>query len=370
LEQSDTCLRAARNAFAHLLATLCLTLCRAISERTLNARVLTQLKARRVGVAHTAPMPTPSSSSAERNTSFRSLVLPREHGSWSLALEPVALGLLVAPSRAGMWLALAVLAGFFTRRPLKLALTLPGTDARRPAAWRWVLALSTLAIAALLLAGTTNASQAHDLHSPKLLNKQNVSSSDFVTVSFPEDATGDSPNLILLNKQFWPRTHSLWPLLLALPCGVLFLWFDLRGEMREAEAELAGSTAFALVPAAFATLAGWNAAAAVGLAALMLARSIPTVLTVRTYVRSAKGKSTSAGPALLCAIASLLGVAALAIFHQIPVLACGFVALLVLRSTLFLSPLAPTWSAKRVGLLEAILGLTYLAGLTAAYALR
>ena len=35
---------------------------------------------------------------------------PKEHGSWSLALEPVALGLLVAPSPAGLALATAALA--------------------------------------------------------------------------------------------------------------------------------------------------------------------------------------------------------------------------------------------------------------------
>ncbi len=35
------------------------------------------------------------------------LTLPKEHGSWSLALEPVAFGLLVAPSAAGAALTLA-----------------------------------------------------------------------------------------------------------------------------------------------------------------------------------------------------------------------------------------------------------------------
>jgi hypothetical protein len=43
---------------------------------------------------------------------WRDVILPKEHGSWSLALEPIALGLLVAPSWAGGSLAVAVLAGF------------------------------------------------------------------------------------------------------------------------------------------------------------------------------------------------------------------------------------------------------------------
>jgi hypothetical protein len=275
-------------------------------------------------------MATLTPTSAAPNTSFRSLVVPREHGSWSLALEPVALGLLVAPSCAGAWLALAVVAGFFTRRPLKLALTLPATDARRDAAWRWTILFAAVAIASLFASGS-------------LGMWRNTPHSSFV---------------------------QLWPLLLAVPFGAAFLWFDLRGEMREAEAELAGSAAFALVPAAFATLASWSAAPALGLAVLMLARSIPTVLTVRTYLRLAKGKSASVWSALLGAAAFLIAVIALAAFSCVPLLASAFVALLVARSALFLSPFAPAWSAKRVGMLEAVLGLTYLAGLAAAYAWR
>ncbi|MES1167658.1 MAG: YwiC-like family protein, partial [Oleiharenicola lentus] len=49
------------------------------------------------------------------------IFLPREHGSWFLVLEPLALGLLVAPSSAGGALAVATLAAFFMRRPLKPA---------------------------------------------------------------------------------------------------------------------------------------------------------------------------------------------------------------------------------------------------------
>lgn len=52
---------------------------------------------------------------------WRELVWPREHGSWSFALEPMALGLIAVPSVAGGWLALAVGAAFFARRPLRIA---------------------------------------------------------------------------------------------------------------------------------------------------------------------------------------------------------------------------------------------------------
>src|SRR5690349_19690118 len=52
---------------------------------------------------------------------WREFVQPKEHGSWSLALEPLALGLLVAPSLPGTLFSLAVIAAFFARRPLRIA---------------------------------------------------------------------------------------------------------------------------------------------------------------------------------------------------------------------------------------------------------
>lgn len=272
-------------------------------------------------------MSTATSSSATANTSFRSLVVPREHGSWSLALEPVALGLLVAPSLAGTFLAVAVVAGFFTRRPLKLAATLPPTEPRRAAAFRWTLLFAAIALTALALS------------------------------AFP-GIGGNTPSAD------W---HALWPLLLAAPFGAAFLWFDLRGEMREAEAELAGTAAFALVPATFATLAGWSAAPALALAALMLARSLPTVLTVRTYLRFAKNKPATALPALASALVAFAIAITLAARALAPITACALTGLLAARTAWMLSPFPPAWSAKRVGMTEAIVGLVYLAGLALAY---
>lgn len=253
------------------------------------------------------------------NTSFRSLVVPREHGSWSLALEPVALGLLVAPTRAGVWLALAVIAGFFTRRPLKLTWTLEAGDERRQPALRWMLLFAGLALGALAVAGQFSSGRA------------------------------------------------LWPLLLAAPFGAAFLWFDLRNAMREAEAELAGCLAFAVVPAAFATLAGWRSEPALALAALMCARSVPTVLTVRLYLRLAKGRPSSLLPALASAAAVFALSIGLFALHLIPAAAVGLVGLLTARTTFLLSPFAPAWSARQVGLTEAIVGLVYLAGLALTY---
>ena len=83
---------------------------------------------------------------------LKSLLLPKEHGSWSLAFEPLVLGLLVAPSVGGLGLAAAMIAGFFLRRPLKLAVTLPAADLRRSAARNWALLLGGVALAGLIFA--------------------------------------------------------------------------------------------------------------------------------------------------------------------------------------------------------------------------
>ena len=57
-----------------------------------------------------------------RDVSLRSVALPREHGGWSLTLEPAVLGLIVAPSLAGVALALAALLAFLARTPAELYL--------------------------------------------------------------------------------------------------------------------------------------------------------------------------------------------------------------------------------------------------------
>ena len=263
-----------------------------------------------------------SAMTSARALSLKHLLLPKEHGSWSLAFEPVVLMLLVAPSAAGAALAVAACAGFFTRRPLKLALTLPPADPRRSPS-------RTAAILFALLAGAA-----------------------------------------LAGAPWLGSLRLLWPLLLVAPFGALFLWFDLRNAMREAEAELAGSAAFALLPAAGAILAGWPVPAALALAALTFARSVPTVLTVRTYLRLGKGESTSALPPLAAVTAALALVAYLAFQGLVPAAAVGLSAVLWTRTGWLLSGLRPNWPARKVGIMEAVLGVIQLGILTAAYHLR
>ena len=202
------------------------------------------------------------------------VVLPKEHGGWSLALEPLVLGLVAAPSVAGAALAAAVLAGFFLRRPLKIFLGGTGDD-RRPAVFGAVVGLGVLAVAALALAAMLTA------------------------------------------------PSRLWPLLPAALAGAVFAWFDSRNEGREAAAELAGASAFAFVPAALAAAAGWAPAPALALAAVMAGRSVPTVMMVRAYLRRLKGQPVSRLPAVAASFAALAGFILLMRAHLAPGPPCG-----------------------------------------------
>jgi hypothetical protein len=235
------------------------------------------------------------------------LLLPKEHGSWSVTLEPLALGLIAAPSAAGGALAASVLAGFFLRRPLRL-LWGGGIDPRRPLAWGCVAMLSVVVGAGLWCAAA------------------------------------------------WSTPARLWPLLAAMPAGLAFLWFDSRGESREAAAELAGVAAFAAIPAALGSLAGWAPSVALALAGLMACRSVPTVMTIRAYLRCSKGEPVPVGPALAASAAAVvvsivLARVGLASWTAVPVM-----ALLLVRAWFLLGPLKPWLPARTVGMIESILG--------------
>jgi hypothetical protein len=234
------------------------------------------------------------------------LTLPKEHGSWSLALEPLAFGLLVAPSAAGAGLALAAAAVFFLRRPIKLALARK-SDPRQP--------LAILCLVLLALTGMTGFGLAAQLGAP----------------------------------------GGLWPLLPAALAGAVFAWCDSRNEAREGAAEIAGVVTFSMLPAAFGTLAGWSALAALALAAIMLVRSVPTVLTVRTSIRIRKGRPYAIAPALLTAGVGIVLITWLASLRLAPWLAVGFAVLLAIR-TAWLLLWHPSLTARTVGIIEAVLG--------------
>lgn len=97
-------------------------------------------------------------SSRTTELALRPLALPNEHGGWGFVAEPVLLGMLLAPSPAAAFVAVAALAAFLTRHPLKLAASdwLRGKRYPRTSACEWLAAgygaaaLAALAVAVML----------------------------------------------------------------------------------------------------------------------------------------------------------------------------------------------------------------------------
>lgn len=232
-----------------------------------------------------------------------SVFLPKEHGSWSLALEPIALGLLVAPSPAAGALAMAAISAFFLRRPVKRLGAHRGSQSAR----------------AVLLLGLC--------------------------------AMGSFATAVVLGG--W--TPLLW-LTPTLPLAGLFLHWDRQNESRATQAELAASSIFAFLPAAMAAQAGLTAKAAIALGVLVLARSLPTVLIIRTYLRRRKGHRVSAAPAVMATALTLTAVFGLTMRNHLPWIAAILAAGAALRLLLLVPAFAPDWPARKIGSGEACFG--------------
>lgn len=236
-------------------------------------------------------------------------ILPAEHGSWGLVGEPVVLGLLVAFSPAGLLVALGSFAGFLVHRPAKLA----GGDRRKGRRYPRTVLAERFA-AAFGLGGAASLAGALALAGPALL----------------------------------------LPFALALPLAALFVVYDLRPG-RSWQAELAAPAAFASAAAAIALASGWSAPAALALWAVMVCRSVPSVLYVRERVRLERNGTLRPKVLRATAIAhaaSIVLAAALVAAELLPVLALVAVAVLAARAGHGLTWMRFGRTARAVGFQE------------------
>lgn len=247
----------------------------------------------------------------------RTVALPFEHGGWGISLEPVLLGLLVAPSQAGVWLGVATLGAFLARHPLKIVAgdRRRGRDfARTPVARRFVLLYGAFAFAGLVLSVSTAASL-----------------------------------LFLL------------PLALAAPLACAQLFYDAAGRSRSLLPEVAGSVGMASVASSIALAGGLALPLALGLWAVLAARVVPTILYVRARLTELHGKEAARWPALLAHASALALVAALASVRFAPWLAAALMFVLLARAVVGFARRWPA-TAKRLGFGEIAFGaLTVLA---------
>ena len=205
-------------------------------------------------------------------SNWKSLAIPNEHGGWGFTLEPVILGLLVAPNAAGLGLGLMALASFFARHPTKIALG----DLRRGRVYPrtrtaigFALFYGLLALAGLALAWQTG-------------------ERDFV-----------------------------WPLLAALPFAAAQVVLDGLGKGRTLFGELAGALDMGGVATAIILAGGGHPVLAWGAWLILAMRALVAVRYARAQVRRAYGKpvskistvSTAVLAVALSAVGAALGVA-------------------------------------------------------------
>jgi hypothetical protein len=243
---------------------------------------------------------------------WKSVALPAEHGGFGLLGEPVALGLVLAPSLAGLGLAIAAVAAFLARHPFRLMMLDLRKGVRYPRtalAERFLLGYLALAAAGLLAALASSASP------------------------------------------FWPALAA------AAPVGLVALAFDALGRSREAVAETAGAVALAGAATAIALAGGFPASLAWAAGGLLALRAIPSVLYVRARLRLDRGLGAGPGVAWLAHGVALVAAVVLSRQGWAPWIAVAVFATLLTRALWGLSRLRRRVRPQVVGFQELGFGL-------------
>jgi len=246
----------------------------------------------------------------QRTFTYRSIALPTEHGGWGFTLEPIILGLLVAPSAAAWELSVAAIAIFLGRRPFKIV----STDLVRR---RWLPRTSIAAVfaafyGALGLAGVIGA---------------------MVTTEAP----------------FWPAFA------VAAPLAAIALYGDAHSRSRTLVAELAGSAAMGSTVTAIALADGWDALPAFGLWIVLVTRGVAAIALVRGQIRRVHGRPVLQARVYGAQAFAVTAVTVAAVTDAAPWLAV--VAIAGIAGLAYVSLQRPPVQARVVGWTQIVVGL-------------
>lgn len=244
-----------------------------------------------------------------KSVGWKTIAFPVEHGGWGFTLEPILLGLLVAPSAAAWELSIAALAIFLARRPVKLV----ATDLVRR---RW-LRRSSVALAYSLLYGT-------------------------VALAGVVGAT------VTASAPFWS------PFVVAAPLAALALNADAHSKSRALVTELGGSMAMGATVAAIALADGWEAVPAFGLWLVLVARAVMSIALVRGQIRRVHAKPAGESTIYVVQVATIGLMAAAAALDIVPWLAVVAVGAIAVVAYVSLS--RPPVAAKVVGWTQIAVG--------------
>lgn len=227
---------------------------------------------------------TSRSGRSEARSPLRSVALPAEHGGWGLTLEPGLLGLLLAPSPAGLCVAAGAMVAFLVRTPLKIV----AVDRRRGRTLgRTRLATKVAAVELVVLAALAGGA------------------------------------LVLAESWFWV------PGVVALPLLVIEGWFEVRSRGRRLVPELAGAIGVCSVAAMVVLADGGAAGLAAGAWLVLAARVATSIPHVRSQIARIHHRPSQARAALAGDLAAI-GLVALAVLLDRDLWAGGLAVLIVI----------------------------------------
>jgi hypothetical protein len=241
---------------------------------------------------------------------IRSVALPTEHGGWGFTLEPILLGLLVAPSAAAWEISAAALGIFLARRPVKIF----SSDLVRR---RWLPRSSMALLFSVIFGGVALAGVI----------------GAFITTQGP----------------------FLIPALLAAPFALVALRADAHSRNHALLAELSGAIAMSATVAVIAVSSGWDLLPSLGLWLVLAARDVAAIVLVRGQVRRSKGKPAATTRIYQVQVGSIFTIAVAAGFGVVPWLSVLAVSLVGIVAVISLN--RPPIPAKTIGWTQMALGL-------------
>lgn len=262
----------------------------------------------------------PVLSSAAMSTSpppavrLRTIAFPVEHGGWGFLAEPILLGFALAPSWAGLAIGLAAVAAFLMRHPAKLY-------------WR-------------------------NRHRLELSPRFRIARR-FAVLYAGLAVGGFAVAYVLVG---W---RPLVPFLMLSPLLAVYGAFDVQNQARRLLPELAAPMGLAASAPAIALAGGWGWTGAWVLWLLLQARTIPSVLYVRSRLRLERGAEIDRRPSFLSHLVAVAGGVALWKAGLAPLLVSVALTVLLVRSVRGLSPHRRPAKAKEVGFSELAFGLGY-----------
>jgi len=247
-----------------------------------------------------------------RRPNLRSIALPAEHGGWGFLLEPIILGLLVAPSIRAVLIAVAAISFFLVHQPLKLAIK-DHRKKRRVLRTAWA---------------------------------------EKFAIGY-----GLAGSIAFLSVLLTSPLSFVIPLMIGSIFGLVQLIYDSQNKSRHIIPQLCGAAALASTVMAITLLSGWSWLAALMLWLLLVVRAITSILYVRARLRLEYGKTYSAALVHGTHVFSLLLIVTLAGRDLIPELVLIPFILLTCRAFYGLSPWRKSVQPKVVGFSELAYGI-------------